>query len=106
VLPSYNFVLCNQQVEESFEHLFLLCPFDLECWNLIHLFIPPGAPYDVLHSFKAQLQVNFFMDIIILMCWTIWMARNECFKSEFTLAVLRAKASRKQSMVTWIESVV
>jgi hypothetical protein len=34
------------------------------------------------------------------------MARNECFKSEFTLAVLRAKASRKQSMVTWIESVV
>jgi hypothetical protein len=117
VLPSYNCVLCNQQVEESVEHVFLLCPFALECWNLIHIFIPPGAPYDILHSFKAQLQVNCFMDIIILMCWTIWMSRNDLifrgqqptlqlaaqrFKSEFALVVLRAKASRKQSMVTWI----
>jgi hypothetical protein len=49
----------------------------LECWTLIHIFIPPGAPYDVIHSFKGQLQVNFFMEIIILMCWIIWMARND-----------------------------
>jgi hypothetical protein len=121
VLPSYNCVLCNHQVEETVDHLFLLCPFALECWNLIHIFIPLGAPCDVLYSFKDQLQVNFFMDIIILMCWTIWMARNDlilrgqqptlllaapCFKFEFALVVLRAKVSMKQSMVTWIESVM
>jgi hypothetical protein len=58
VLPSYNCVLCNQQVEETLEHLFLMCPIPLECWNLIHLLILPRAPYDILRCFKAQLQVN------------------------------------------------
>jgi hypothetical protein len=70
VLP----LLCNLQVEEMLEHLFLMCSFALNCWNLIHLLIPFGAPSDILLSYKDQLQVNFFMDIIILMCWTIWMA--------------------------------
>jgi hypothetical protein len=51
-----------------------MCPFALDYWDLIHLLISLGAPYDILRSFKDQLQVNFFMDIIILMCWTIWMA--------------------------------
>jgi hypothetical protein len=31
----------------------------------------------VMHSFKTQLQVSFFMDIIILMSWCIWMVCND-----------------------------
>jgi hypothetical protein len=46
-------------------------------WNLVHLLIHFGAPYDILLSFKDQLQVSFFMYIIILMCWTIWMVQND-----------------------------
>jgi hypothetical protein len=109
------------QVEETLEHLFLMCPFALDCWNLIHVLIPQGAPHDSLLALKGLLQVDFFMDIIILMSWTIWMARNDFifrgqhpslqvavqrFKSEFALVILRAKMFRKSSMTTWIESVM
>jgi hypothetical protein len=100
----------KKQVEETLEHPFLVCPFALDCWNLIHLLIPQGAPHYILLSLKSQLQVNFFMDIIILRSWTIWMARNDLifrgeqpslqvaaqrFKSEFAVVILRAKMSRK-----------
>jgi len=35
------------------------------------------GPFQALQSFKDQLHVPFFMEVIILMCWTIWKARND-----------------------------
>jgi hypothetical protein len=77
VLPSYDCVLCQLQLEETLEHLFLHCPFAFSYWNLLHLHIAQGGPFEILHSFRVQLNKAFFMDIIILMSWCIWMSRND-----------------------------
>jgi hypothetical protein len=69
--------ICNLQIEEVLELLFLMCPFALDCWHLLQLAVPQGDPFDILSSFRNQLNVVFFVDIMILMCWSIWMTRND-----------------------------
>jgi len=74
-----------------------------------------------IESFRVQLQVPFFMEIIILMGWSIWKARNglifnqvqhsvedtkRAFKSEFALILLRAKRSYFPSIEQWLNSLV
>jgi hypothetical protein len=119
VLPSYECVLCSTLQEETVEHLFLNCQFAQACWGLLHLFIPQGDPNQVLTSFKDKLYVGFFMDIIIIMSWCIWMAKNDLifsgiqpdilsvkrrFRSEFALVILRAKESHENAMTLWLSS--
>ena len=75
------------------------------------------VPFQSLQSFKDQLQVSFFMEIIILMCRTIWKARNgmifrrinpnlraskENFRDELQLLLLRAKRSDTPGINQWI----
>lgn len=72
VFQSYNCVLCQNAQEETLCHLFLHCPFAVYSWHIIGM--QPLADEDVLlnlESFKAQSGVSFFMDIIIIMCWSI-----------------------------------
>jgi hypothetical protein len=75
--PSYDCVLCQQQLEETLQHLFLSCPFTIGCWGFLHLAITTAEPFGALQSLKAQLDMDFFMDIIIILSWTIWMAQND-----------------------------
>jgi hypothetical protein len=42
-----------------------------ECWSLFHLVVSQGDPFQVLSNFRDQLNVYFFMDIIILMSWLL-----------------------------------
>jgi hypothetical protein len=120
-LPSFECVLCSLQVEETREHLFLECPFAQNAWGLLNLHPTLGPLFETLESFKLQLGVNFFMDIIILFSWCIWMERNDFifkgkqpdigslkvrFKSEFAWVILRAKVVRKPSMSLWIDSLL
>jgi hypothetical protein len=94
-------------------HLFLHCNFAWSCWTSLNLFIPVGDPFDVLISFRQQLSLSFFMDVIIIMSWSIWMARNDfifnglqpslqsakaCFRKEFALVIIRAEPSLKHLM--------
>jgi hypothetical protein len=61
------------------------------------------------------------MDIIIIMSWSIWMARNDlifkgqqpnlqsvkpCFLKEFAPVIIREKSSLKQLMSSWLEAFV
>jgi hypothetical protein len=63
-------------------------------------------PMQVLEAFRGLLNVPFFMEIIISMCWAIWSVRNDAifrsyaltlaagkrhFKTEFATVILRAK---------------
>jgi hypothetical protein len=72
----------------------------------------------VAERLKRQLRVPFFMDIIILMSWSIWKTRNEwifngrdptvdsCnekFKKEFALVIPRAKEGKVQDMKAWLQ---
>jgi hypothetical protein len=77
--------VCFVQLEGTLEHLFLNCPFAISCWNLLNLTVPSGEPFDILLSFKVQLNLEFFMAIIIIMAWSIWMARNDfIFRGTYT----------------------
>nr|TKW27052.1 hypothetical protein SEVIR_3G231800v2 [Setaria viridis] len=77
-LPSNDCVHCMIDTKETLQLLFLECEFAQDCWALIHLVVP----YQILTSFKQQLAVPFYMKVIILMCWTIWLSRNDfIFKS-------------------------
>jgi hypothetical protein len=121
-LQSYNCVLCNALLEETVEHLFLHCDFAKECWSIIGLAIPFGyEPFQIFDYFRRQLNVQFFMEIIILLCWSIWMSRNnlifrneeaskdKCkaiFRNVFALVILRAKKNYLPNISLWLEQLV
>jgi len=77
ILPDYNCVCCANQVEESSEHLFIHCPFAQSCWATLGIQVGQDDPFSTLEQIKLQLNVPFFMEIIILMCWCIWMCVQE-----------------------------
>jgi hypothetical protein len=92
-------------------------PFAKNCWNLIGVQVPQWLRADrATCHLRRILKVLFAMEIIILMCWCIWSARNgwffnaedpgleNCkhqFKREFALVSLRAKPRRRQQMQEW-----
>nr|TKW25810.1 hypothetical protein SEVIR_3G143600v2 [Setaria viridis] len=121
-LPSYNCVLCHHNKIETLFHLLLECPFAQECWIQLGLFsYLQLEPFSILSNFKTQLQVPFFMKIIIIMSWCIWIARNDSifqaippttqeaiarFKTIYSLALHRVKEVWKQPMVEWLEQML
>lgn len=118
-LPEYNCVLCASLHEETQEHLFLDCHFAQACWHLLGLLIPAVEPLQVIQELRVQLDVPFAMEVIILMSWCIWMARNDLifrgilpivarvkdrFKDEFALVILRAKPQLRPEMSSWLHA--
>jgi hypothetical protein len=107
-------------LDESLAHLFLVCPFAIQCWAWINVQVDQSlSPFQILESFKAQLQVPFFMEIIILMSWAIWKIRNDnifrqinpsfqsakdFFRAELQLLVLRIRRRSFQGLNQWIAS--
>lgn len=121
-LQNYNCILCNNRVEESLAHLLIHCPFAESCraWINCHILHQVGL-YQNLQNFRAQLQTPFFMEVIILMGWSIWKARNglifnqaplsidevkRTFKSEFALVLYRAKRSYFPFIEQWLNNLV
>ena len=120
-LPSYDCVLCSHHLEETQLHLFLDCPFAQRCWEILGLQIHDHDPLRIFESFINQLSVPFALDVIIIMSWCIWMARNDLifknmaasissvrnrFKSEFALVVLRAKPSAQPALSSWLQALL
>jgi hypothetical protein len=69
-LQDYKCVLCSNAVQESLMHLMFICPFAQTCWAWLNCHISPQADlFQNIESFRVQLQVPFFMEIIILMGW-------------------------------------
>ena len=84
-LPSYDCVLCTQPpTEETLEHLFFKCDFAQACWFSLNLSIDTDDElFITLEHFKQQLGVHFYMEIIVLMSWSIWVSRNDNIFKEF-----------------------
>jgi hypothetical protein len=115
-LDDYNCVICNLGLEEDLLHLFFHCPFAINYWYSLNILI------EVLpQSFKLQLRVPFFMEVIVTMCWAIWTMCNDAifnnlapsiqrckmvFRKEFVLVILRAKAKYHLLVVQWLEAYV
>lgn len=121
-LQDYDCVLCTSSTEETISHLLIKCPFASSCWNWIGLQVNDQLDlFQNLELFTRQLQVPFFMEVIILMCWTIWQARNGLifdnrlpslrqakrdFRSEFALLMIHAKRSYFPRIELWLNNLV
>jgi hypothetical protein len=119
-LESYTCELCIRQREETLSHLFLRCPFAKNCWLQIGVSLPTWVrPKRATTYIKTILGVPFRMEIIVLMCWSIWKERNgwifsnedpsvsHCmimFKNDFALVIHRAKERFKQDMSSWLHN--
>lgn len=119
-LDNYCCEICNTGVEESREHLFLHCPFAQDCWGMFGLqTVQNGGIIENVNAFGAQLQSQFFMEAIILICWIIWIARNEMvfnanqlnltyckgiFFKEASLLRFRIKADRSLPFDQWLQT--
>jgi hypothetical protein len=117
-LDSYSCENCLWQREEILYHLFLICNFAKACWNSIGI-TPPriSNPEEASANFNHQLNVPFYMEIIILMTWSIWKSRNEwlfsnkdpsvhrCtqeFSKELRLIIHRARGNFDTSIPNWL----
>ena len=121
-LEVYDCELCSQQIEETLEHIFLLCPFATACWLSLGVIVPqPGDCLAFLEHAKVMLNVPFFMEIIITMLWSIWEVRNDAifrniapsvtncrriFKKEFAWIIIGAKTSYHPFIDQWLEAFV
>ena len=119
-LSNGNCSLCNLNVEESILHLFLYCPFALACWSKLNIDLQQNLNcFSALDHLKASLPEKFSMEIIILMCYSIWITRNSTvfrqvkpsidaawnlFKHNFDLLQFRAKTSLAPLLVSWLSS--
>jgi hypothetical protein len=121
-LECYECVLCNQQTEESIEHLFIGCPFAVQAWHSINLDVNSDLlPLQNLELLRIQINESFFMEVIILLCWAIWMCRNNfifrqippstqnckfIFKTEFNLLLCRARRKYFPKIQEWLDNLL
>jgi hypothetical protein len=98
-IDSYNCVLCQESVEEMTEHLFLHCQFAKECWNQINIGIPPDLSItEAAEQIRHQSHPDFFMMVTILMCWAIWIVRNDFIFKRVQPNISTAKAFYTKEM--------
>jgi hypothetical protein len=121
-LDDYNCAICIIRTEETLLHLFLDCPFAISCWATLGLVIlNSNDPFQTIASFRDKLNLPFFMEVIIFMCWAIWLVRNDAifrginpsifnakrhFKMDFAQVILRAKKAYLPSINQWLEAYV
>jgi hypothetical protein len=113
-LDSYVCELWILQREESLGHLFFKCGFAKNCWTQIGVNVPSWLPpIRAIRRIKRSLRVPFAIEIIMVMCWSIWTERNSwllsnkdpivqnCkskFKQDFLLVIHKAKEQHKDDM--------
>lgn len=99
--------------------------FAITCWLSLNVTCPTSWTEisEVFEIFKQlQLHVPFFMQIVILFCWSLWTVRNifisegiqpslvavkQVFRHEFAMLIRRVKQRYFPLIVTsWVDSVV
>lgn len=113
-LESYTCDLCILHKRETVPHLFLRCNFAKACQASMGVSVVTTRPVlQIFRLIKDKLQVSFYMEIIIVMSWSIWCTRNDwvfnnidptvedCkqkFMKEFSLLLFRSKPSMAPQM--------
>jgi len=119
-LDDYQCVLCQQPPEETIMHLLFYCPFAKNCWGLMNFhFVDHLSIQQIFQAWKSLVKIEFSLDIFILLCWVIWMIRNDViFRNknptvqdckryltvEALLLLHRCKARINPLLKSWINS--
>jgi hypothetical protein len=101
-------------------HLFFECTFSQIFWWALSLeWNVDMNLYQMIDDAKQRISLDFFMEILIAGCWSIWDQRNDAifnanypnvqrcisiFKSTFTLTMHRAKPSLREGMQSWLDT--
>jgi hypothetical protein len=117
-LDSYTYEMCILQRLETCAHLIFRCNFAKACWASIGITVPTTRPVtSIINRIRRHLGLPFFMEIIILMAWSIWTTRNDwifseldpsverCrdkFIREFSLLLLRTKPTSITALQSWL----
>jgi hypothetical protein len=73
----YNCVLCQDDKEETAEHLFFDCPTSVARWFALGLSWNEDANiHEKLHIARQNFGQPFFMEIVMIGAWCIWNERN------------------------------
>nr|TKW16243.1 hypothetical protein SEVIR_5G287200v2 [Setaria viridis] len=120
-LQSTTCEICILQKRETAACLFLRCNFAKACWASIGItYTPTRRTMSIFNAIRRRLQLPFFMEIIVLMAWSIWTTRNAWtfnnvaptvpevkhkFISEIRLiAFHRVNCHVQSSLLDWIDS--
>jgi hypothetical protein len=106
-------------VLESIQHLFIQCSFARACWAAIGISLPRiNCRKRVISMLKRHISQPFFMEVIILMMWSIANIRNDwifsnkdptvegCkrrFINDFRLLLHRAKRKYFPTIELWLD---
>ncbi|KQJ88870.1 hypothetical protein BRADI_4g21834v3 [Brachypodium distachyon] len=117
-VPSYNCIMCDENVLEKRDHLFFHCKFSKTCWRYL---CPNFSAKQNVHAnvshIKEELSVPFHVEIMTLCAWSIWKTRNDyisnnvipsfyrcrrLFKEELNMVFHRSKRKKYVNFETWI----
>jgi hypothetical protein len=74
-----------------------MCSFAKQCLLQIGISVPTWLKPDrAMRYIKRKLWVPFAMEIIILMCWSIWIERNRWVSNNVDPTVQNSKATFKR----------
>jgi hypothetical protein len=94
-------ILCNGATEESLVHLFLECPFAVQCWAWLSAQIDSSLdPFQNLQGLRSS--CRFPSDLIFLQINPNFQSSKEQFRNEFQLLLLKAKRSYAPRMDQWL----
>lgn len=77
-LDSYECVLCQSATEECRNHLFVNCQFARSCWHSIGINLQSNIGIlEAIRQIRSQSHQDFYILVVIVMCWAIWSIRND-----------------------------
>ncbi|KAG2579233.1 hypothetical protein PVAP13_6NG251300 [Panicum virgatum] len=119
-LDDYSCVLCQQNVEETLNHLIFMCTFSSQCWQATGILWDTSLPLgEMVMQARQDFGAMIFREIAIVAAWCIWTHRNsiifngqslsftrwwQAFIADLSLVLHRAKASVKEELVNWVSS--
>jgi hypothetical protein len=103
VLDSYFCVMCIENVEEDFWHLFFCCPFSDACLTYLGIQWDSSLDFQLMVLDARQIfGLATFREIFILGCWSLWCHRNDIIfdAGSLTFSKWRAHFVREMNAVT------
>lgn len=117
----YSCVLCQNDIEETIDHLFFFCPASTARWFALGIIWDSNADiHERLHTARQEFLQPFFMEIVMIAAWGIWNERNafifnkkvpnfSLWKAAFKKVILdhfcRIKPALHESIRQWLDAV-